>query len=306
MIKIGRDVLSSFEDLISEITKNGGNFTKKEIVDKHSSILATSSEKVTNFANNLLSIANSIQNYKNSIKTIELNIKYQERAIKEKEEDLLEAKEKLSDYSIKAPFDGIVASLNVKNGDSVSPQTTMATLITKEKIAQITLNEIDAAKVKVGQKANITFDAIEGLNITGKVIEIDPVGQVSQGVVSFGVKIVLDTDDERIKPGMSVSATIITQVKPNVLLVPNSAIKREGEMTFVQLVVDKEALKKETLPESAIKNQEVKVGLSNETMTEIVEGLKEGDLVISQIITQSTRQTQRNQGFTPGMMRMMR
>ena len=98
-------------------------------------------------------------------------------------------------------------------------------LITKQKIAEISLNEVDAAKVKVGQKVTLTFDAIDGLSITGEVSEIDALGTVSQGVVTYGVKIAFDTQDERVKSGMSVSAAIITDVKQNVLLVPNAAVK---------------------------------------------------------------------------------
>jgi HlyD family secretion protein len=101
----------------------------------------------------------------------------------------------------------------------------VATLITKQKIAQVSLNEVDITKIKSGQKVNITFDAIENLNITGQVLDVDLVGTVSQGVVSYNVKIGLDIDDERIKSGMSVSASIITDIRQDVVSVPVTANK---------------------------------------------------------------------------------
>ena len=101
------------------------------------------------------------------------------------------------------------------------------------------MNEVDVAKIKVGQKTTLTFDAIDGLSIAGEVIDIDAVGTVTQGVVNYNVKIGFDTQDERIKPGMSVSATIIIEVKQDVLLIPNSAIKSAGEAYYVEMPTEK-------------------------------------------------------------------
>lgn len=249
----------------------------------------------------------------------ELEIRAKKINVWQKENALKEAKQNLADYYVRAPFDGLITNLNVKKGETISSGTTIATLITKQKIAEITLNEIDVAKVKLGQKANLTFDAIEDLNLTGEVVEVDTIGQVSQGVVSYKIKITLDTDDERIKPGMSLSASIITEAKQNVLLVPNSAIKKQGDISYVQLV-NKEAINQLDnknraifIPTSAIKLQPVQIGLSNETMTEILDGLKEEDVIIVQTITSGSISTQGqrtqggfNQGINPNIIRMMR
>jgi HlyD family secretion protein len=215
---------------------------------------------------------------------------------------LSDAEENLADCSISAPFDGVISDVKVKKGDTVSSGTVLATLITKQKIAEITLNEIDAAKVKLGQKATLTFDALPDLTLTGKVTEIDTVGTVSQGVTSYGVKIALDTDDERIKPGMSVTAEIVVEAKPDVLTLPNSAIKTQGNSNYVELIEASDTTKNKlkigssiVLPKNVqIKNQTVEIGISNDTMTEIVSGLKEGDIVISSKISSQT-QTQSTQ-----------
>jgi len=247
----------------------------------------------------------------------ELDIKSAELSVKQKENALLDAKEKLADYFIRAPFDGIVANFETKKGDSISPSTIICSLITKQKIAEISLNEIDAAKVKIGQKATLTFDALPDLTLTGKVVEIDTIGTVSQGVTSYGVKISLDTDNENIKPGMSVNAEIIIEAKPDVLVVPNSAIKTQNNNRYVELIEAKEEIKNKlkigtpiVLPkEVQIKNRVIEIGSSGETMTEVLSGIKEGDIIVSSKITQSkqTNQTQRTSTFQiPGMGGQMR
>ncbi|MDP1709652.1 MAG: efflux RND transporter periplasmic adaptor subunit [Candidatus Komeilibacteria bacterium] len=213
-----------------------------------------------------------------------LDLQSQQLALKQKENALLDARQKLADYTIRAPMAGVITGVSVKIGDPASSGTALATLVTKQKIAEISLNEIDAAKVKVGQKATLTFDAVAGLNITGVVAEIDTLGTVSQGVVSYNVKIIFDTQDERIKSGMSVSAIVITDIKQDVLIAPLSAIKNQGENYFVELFDQNNSA---VVP----RQQMVETGLSNDTDTEIISGLAEGDLIVTRTITPTSQNT---------------
>lgn len=291
MIKIGRDVVSSFQDIHLE---SGGTFTKQEIVDGHISDLKSYSNTITTYANNLLSAINSINGYVSSIENQPLDLRAQELTVKQREGTLFTAQQNLDDHYIRAPFAGVIAKVNVKKGDSVSAGTAVATLVTRQKIAEVSLNEIDVAQIKAGQKVTLTFDAVPDLTITGQVAEVDAVGTVSQGVVTYGVKIGFDTQDDRVKPGMSVSAAIITDVKQNVVLVPNSAVKSNGNSQYVEILVN-----------GAPQSKNVETGLSNDTMTEIVSGLKEGDQVVTQTITANTtvaNQSQQNTGIRiPGI-----
>jgi RND family efflux transporter MFP subunit len=236
-----------------------------------------------------------------------------QNALSNAKDKLKDAKENLEKHFIKAPFDGIVAKINVKEGDIISTQTALLRLITQQKIIKISLNEIDAAKVKVNQKAILTFDALPDLTLAGKVADISPVGTVSQGVTSFDIKIVLDSNEERIKPGMSANAEIIVEEKSNVLTLPNSAIKSEGNSRYVLLIdVPKEIKDKlkigmpTVLPkEVKIKNQPVEIGISNDTVCEILSGVSEGDIVISSKVSQKTQTTKNQTQFRfqiPGTM----
>lgn len=227
-----------------------------------------------------------------------LDLESAELSVKQRENALLDAKETLSNYYIVAPFDGTVAKIKVKKADSVSSGTAVATFITKQMMATITLNEVDVAKVKVGQRATMIFDAIDELTITGKVTSVDTVGTVSQGVVTYTVEIGLDTDDQRIKPGMSVSASIITDVKQDTLLVPNSAVKSSNGSYYVEMFstplisASSTTFGLQGTPSKIAPNKiTVEVGISNDSDTEIISGVKEGDQVVTKTVNPSTTTT---------------
>jgi HlyD family secretion protein len=307
-VKNTYNLLQSYKNALTD-----QNLTVNSTVDTYISNLNSYLTKTNSHLNNLLSYKNTIEV---SIGSVPYSVRSAQISVKQKEDDLSEAKENLTNYYIRAPFDGVIAEINVEKSDSVSSATTLATLITKQKIAGITLNEVDAAKVKMGQKATLTFDALPDLTITGKVIEVDTVGTVSQGVVSYEVKIALDTQNETIKPSMSVTVDIITDAKQDVLVVPNNAVKSQGNSHYVEVIENpSEEIKQKLstnvsgmiLPQTP-KQQTVEIGLSNDTSTEIISGLKEGDIVVTSTISSNnssssstTRSSSQNQIRIPGV-----
>lgn len=220
-----------------------------------------------------------------------LDIQTQEIALAQRKNALLDAKEKLADYFLRAPFDSIVAKINIKKSDQANVGVAIATLVTARQLAESSLNEVDVAKVKVGEKATLTFDAIEGLSIAGHVAEIDTVGTVTQGVVTYNVKIALDTQDGRIKPGMSVSAAIITDVEQQVLLVPNAAVKSRGALHYVEILEGSGNHQPSGAGgvASAVppREQPVEIGMANDTSTIITNGLNEGEYIVVRTINPS-------------------
>jgi len=216
------------------------------------------------------------------------------QSIANQERNLQELKNNLSYYTITAPFSGIIASTNLKKFDTVSNGASTATLITTQKIAQLSLNEVDATKINLGNKATITFDAIEDLSLTGEVVEIDAVGTVSQGVVSYKVKIEFDSQDKRIKSGMTVNSSIQTDVRRDVLAVPSGAIKTQNGISFIQ--VFNPALPK-TDGNSGVTSAtppqqvEIKVGISDDTKIEVLSGLEEGEQIVVRTISGAANTT---------------
>ncbi len=255
-------------------------------------LITTYLSNLNTYASQNNSYISNLINSQNDILNAPLDIASQELSIKQKEIALSDTEEKVGNYYIRAPFSGLIGQLNVKAYDSVSAGTAVAVLITKQKVAEISLNEVDVSKVKTGQKATLTFDAISDLNITGEVSEIDSIGTVSQGVVTYNVQIAFDTQDDRVKSGMSVSAAIITGTKQDILLVPNAAVKSQGGAYYVEV-------QDATTPI----RQPVEIGISNDTMTEIISGLKEGDSIITRTVTSAaTTQTQSGSSFRiPGL-----
>lgn len=223
-----------------------------------------------------------------------LDIQSQQLAVNQQQNAVNDAMKKLADYSITAPADGTIATISIQVGDTVASNASAATFISQQRIAVISLNEVDVAKVKVGQKSTLTFDALPDLTISGQVAEIDTIGTVSQGVVSYSIKISFDTQDDRVKPGMSVSASIITDSKVDVIVVSNAAIKSNTNGgSYVEILEgDNSAVAQSSnngvvSPTSPVQKI-ITTGLSNDTSTEIISGLKEGEMVVTRTITSSS------------------
>lgn len=241
---------------------------------------------IANAKNTLKERESALAKLKSGVDAID--IQSQQLSVKQRENALFDAQEKLKDYTVRAPFDGIVAKVNVTQGDPASSSAALVTFITKQRTADVSLNEVDVAKIKTGQKATLAFDAIQGLSPTGEVAEIDTIGTVSQGVVTYNVKIVFDTQDERVKPGMSINASVITNIRSDILMIPNSALKTRGESQIVELL-DEPLLETQNgqqgvLSKKPPRAQPVETGLSNDTSTEIFSGLSKGEKIIIRTI----------------------
>jgi len=197
----------------------------------------------------------------------------QDIVVAERMSSLLQAQESLAEYEIHAPFTGIITDLQVSEGDSVTRTDKIASVITDENIVAVTLNEVDALSVVEGSPVKMTFDAMQGIELSGQVSRVDTIGIAEQGVVGYGVEITIDGGQEALRPGMSANAEITAQSTEGVLIVPNSAIKSSGQETYI-----------EQRDGGQITQKTVTVGTSNAFHTEITSGLRTGDTVITNTI----------------------
>ncbi|MEK7530797.1 MAG: efflux RND transporter periplasmic adaptor subunit [Patescibacteria group bacterium] len=198
-----------------------------------------------------------------------LDIRSQQLTVAQREDAVADAVEALAQYSVRAPFAGTVASVDAFPGDEAG-SASVATLITDTQVATLSVNEVDAAKIRLGSPASLTFDAIEEVTLTGTVAEIDAVGTVSQGVVSYQVQISFDASDNRIKPGMTVNASIETAKHENVLTVPSSSVKTTEDTAYVLLLN----------PDQTTQQVTVVTGITDDVLIEIVSGLTEGQEIV--------------------------
>ncbi|MBI1800317.1 MAG: efflux RND transporter periplasmic adaptor subunit [Chloroflexi bacterium] len=192
-----------------------------------------------------------------------------------------QAQYRLRNAQIIAPFDGIVTQVNIDNFITVGGSTQAIQLSDLNKL-QVTVNmvEVDIGKVKVGQDVNVTMDALpDRPTLTGKVDQIALVATIQQGVVNYPVVVTLNNPDlSVIKTGMTANVAIVVDKRENVLLVPNRAIRNQGRQRSVQV----------QSPLGAIPSA-ITVGLQNDTQSEVMSGLKEGDVVV--ITTTAARTT---------------
>jgi HlyD family secretion protein len=187
-----------------------------------------------------------------------------------------EANNDLEEAVIVATFDGVVASVDVKEGAIIpAPTLTLQTIIhlidltTMELTAEV--DEIDIALVKPGQEAIIEVDALPALQLDAEVISISVLPEVEEGVVLYEVMIGFDVPEGyELKVGMSATADIIIQGGSGVLLVPNRAIEYDSQGNpIVRVMVNEES-----------EERSVVVGISDGYYTEIVDGLSEGEIVV--------------------------
>ncbi len=198
--------------------------------------------------------------------------------------------------TVYAPISGTVTGLALQIGSVLTAQSSTTGTATAQKIASIqtdappiitvNLTQIDTPKVKVGNRATLTFDAFPGKTFTGKVISIDTIGSVNSGVTTYPAYIKLDMEAPEIFSNMTASANIITEIKDGVIIVPSSAIQTQNGQSTVRVIKD-----------GKIEEIMVETGLSSNTQTEIVSGVSEGEIVVTGII--STNLTQNTQTQSP-------
>jgi HlyD family secretion protein len=182
----------------------------------------------------------------------------------------------LRETTLESPIDGIIIKKEVNQGEMAVANSAILTVAEEGNlILESNIPESDIAKVKIGQKADVTFDAL-GISekFEAEVFEIDPAATVIQDVVYYRVKLKMNRQDERLKAGMSNDIDIKTSERENVLIIPLRAVKTEGGQKTVEILKDAKT--------NTIEKRNVTLGLEgDEGMVEIISGLKGGEKVIT-------------------------
>lgn len=172
---------------------------------------------------------------------------------------------------IEAPFNGTITDIQSFPGDLVNAGTKAFRIDDlSQMLVDVEVPEIDINRIRVGQPASITFDAIQNKQYQGEVIAVARVGSTGQGVVNFRVTVALLNPDELVHPGMTAALSIIINQLDDVLLIPNRAVRTVDNQRVVYVL-------RNNLPVSV----PVEIGVSSDTFSELVgDDLKEGDLII--------------------------
>jgi HlyD family secretion protein len=188
------------------------------------------------------------------------------------------------DALIVAPFGGTILAVNVTEGEWASPGVpAMVLAATKPMILAVNVDEVDVAQLDDGQAAYISFDAIRGEEVAGKVSYIAPSSTNVGGAVAYGVEISFEPGPLPVRLGMTADVDIVVASAEGTVLVPNQAIEADREAGRYYVTVQK--------PDGTTERREVQIGLRDEENTEVLDGLGEGDpVVLPQVPEQSLRQ----------------
>src|SRR6266849_5834634 len=224
------------------------------------------------------------------------NVSSAERRIDQARANVAAARDTLSKTTMVAPMDGIVTALPVEEGEVAVIGTmnnagtkllTIADMSVVEAVMEV--DETDIPSVKVGQHANVTIDAYPNKTFSGGVTEVgsSPIvrnnglgGRSSTEAVNFEVKIHVENPPPDVRPGFSASADIITGTRAKVLAIPIQAlIVREKPGKGSGKPQDEEGV---FLNQNGMaKFIPVTTGLSGESSIEIVNGLRQGQQIIT-------------------------
>jgi HlyD family secretion protein len=232
----------------------------------------------------------SFEILQNQLSLSRVDLRSYQESLSQARAALDQADERLSKTLITSPIDGIVIQVEIEAGETVIAGTTnipgsimMVIADPSETLTEVRVDEADIAQVEIGQNADIYAAAYPDTALAGIVQTIAAVARQTPGQqsLSFLVKILLEEqDDLKILPGMSVRADIYTQSTAETLAVPIQALRFDeesdedsdtaGDQPYVFLVEDGKAIRRD-----------VKTGISSDSDQEILEGLDEGDEVVS-------------------------
>jgi HlyD family secretion protein len=182
-----------------------------------------------------------------------------------------QANDKLAATKLVAPFDAVVLDVKVIEGDTVNAGFGIVRVSDpKAAEARVTVVEEDYPQVRAGQSAEIFFDARPEILVTGKVSRIVPMRDAGTNPI-YPIYLSLDDVPDGLAPGMTVDASILIAKKTNVLRLPRSLAKARADGTAVVKV----------WTGSNTEDRVIKVGLRGNQYVEILEGLREGELVVS-------------------------
>ncbi len=172
-----------------------------------------------------------------------------------------------------APFAGVVAQINFQLGEQAGPgQAALVLLDDSAYHVDMMVDEVDIARVAEDQLAFIKLDAAPNAKITGHVGRIAPDGVTVRGVMSYAVRVEIDSADVPLKDGMTATIDIVVSQVTNVLLVPNWAIRFDKKTGDAYVNIRR--------PNGTIEEIKVVIGQRGELQSEVQQGLKEGDIVV--------------------------
>lgn len=185
--------------------------------------------------------------------------------------DLKQLESTLDQTEIRATMDGVVASINREEGETVRVGEWIGDIYnTGEMMVWAQVDDIDIVNVKQDAPVKVTVDAVPGETFQGKVTHVSPMGEKINNVTRFSINIEVKGGPQ-LRPGMQANCFIDGGSAENVLLIPVEAIFEEDGKTMVEVLDE----------DGNVRMVQVRLGLMNDRYAEVIDGLEEGQLVIT-------------------------
>ena len=231
-----------------------------------------------------------------ALDTAMVELEAQQHTVEQYQSALQRSEDDLARTTIRSPMDGTVIQLNAEQGETVVPGSTnlpgsviMTVADMSVLLAEVEVSEVDVVDIELGQKAEVKVDALGTEPQNGRVVEIATSGRrdPTQGTIRFRVKVAIEDPDPSLRPAMTAKVDILTATSENAITAPiqavvkrklddegkevkGSAAKGIEESDVVYVIEDGEA--------AAVT---VETGISDELYVEIVNGIDEGQEVIT-------------------------
>jgi HlyD family secretion protein len=226
------------------------------------------------------------------------------------------AKANLNYCTIHSPIDGVVISRKLDVGQTVAAAFntpvlfTIANDLTKMNI-DASVSESDIGQVKTGQAAEFTVDAFPDDVFQGKVVQVRKAPSTVNNVVTYDVIIAVDNPEQKLFPGMTADVSILVAERKNVLKIPNAALRfmppadvrvddagnssqtNQTPATLVTAPNQRVVYVSSGTPKAPrLRPVRVKVGVDDGADSEILDGLQEGDAVVTAALSAATQAMQ--------------
>jgi len=236
-----------------------------------------------------------------ALETAQADFQVAQRRVEQNRANLNASRDTLSKTTVRSPIDGVVTNLPVKEGEVTvigtmnNPGTQLMTISDMSTVeAVLMVDETDVPNVQVGQKAMLAIEAYPDRAFEGVVTQVEnsPISKTDpelQGLITtsdainFKVRAKLLHPPERIRPGFSVTADVITGSKPRALAIPLAAVivrdSPKGEKTAAGRIKTESGVY--VVKEGKAKFLPVKLGLAGELKVEVTGGLSESQEILT-------------------------
>ncbi|RIH87027.1 Macrolide export protein MacA [Meiothermus luteus] len=213
-------------------------------------------------------------------------------AVEQARLDVKAAEENLAATKIYAPFDGVVSEVNAQVGSigvgaTVSNSTALLTLIDDSSVnLPVQIDESEIAKVRVGQKVEVSLDAYSGETFEGVVTAIAPQAQMQQNIAFFYVTVNIPNPERRLRPGMTAEGEIIAEEIQDALIIPKRAVQTVRNRAYVDVLQ----------PDGSRETVRVTLGPDDGVNQVVQEGLQPGQRVVLPSRSSTRSSSQSSQG----------